>query len=53
MESHPVHLLLEPEEDTRTIEVRAIADSVKNQQKMCLVADLVLHEVIEPHGNQQ
>lgn len=50
---HPVHLLLEPEEDARAVEVRAVAESVENQQKMRLVTNLVLHEVIEPHGNQQ
>ena len=33
--------------------MRAVAESVENQQKMRLVTNLVLHEVIEPHGNQQ
>jgi len=33
--------------------VRAVAESVENQQKMRLVTNLVLHEVIEPYGNQQ
>lgn len=53
MESHPVHLLLEPEEDTRTIEVRAVTDPVEQADEFGLVADVPLHEVIEPHGYQQ
>ena len=50
---HPVHRLLEPEEDTRTIEVRAVTDPVEQANELGLVADVPLHEVVEPHGNQQ
>lgn len=53
MESHPVHLLLEPEEDSRTIEVRAVTDPMEQANELGLVADMPLHEVVEPHGNQQ
>lgn len=52
MELHPVHRLLEPEEDTRTIEVRTVANAMEQADKLRLVADLILHEVIETKSDQ-
>lgn len=52
MELHPVHLLLKPEENTRPIEVRAVADAMEQADKLRLVADMVLHEVIETKSDQ-
>lgn len=49
---HPIHLLLEPEENTRTIEVRTVADAVKQADKSRLVADMPLHEVIKTKCDQ-
>lgn len=49
---HPIHLFLEPEEDTRTIEVRAVADAVKQADKLRLVTNMPLHEVIKAKCNQ-
>lgn len=50
--SHPIHLFLKPEEDTRSIEMRAVADAMEQADKLRLVADLILHEVIEAEGDQ-
>lgn len=47
-----IHLSLEPEENTRTIEVRTVADAMEQADKLRLVADLILHEVIEAEGDQ-
>ena len=49
---HPVHLLLEPEEDTGTIEVRAVADPMEQANKLRFVADMPLHEVIKTRCDQ-
>lgn len=49
---HPVHLLLEPEEDTRTIEVRAVTDPMKQADELGLVADVPLHKVIKSERYQ-
>lgn len=49
---HPIHLPLEPEEDTRTIEVRAVANAVEQADKLRLVADMPLHEVIKARCDQ-
>lgn len=49
---HPIHLLLKPEENTRPIEVRAVADAMEQADKLRLVADMVLHEVIETKSDQ-
>lgn len=49
---HPIHLLLEPKENTGTIEVRAVTDAVEQADKLRLVADLILHEVIKAKCNQ-
>lgn len=49
---HPIHLLLEPEEDTRTIEVRAVADPMEQADKLRLVANMPLHEVIKARCDQ-
>ena len=44
---------MEPEENARTIEVRAIADPTEQADEFRLVANVPLHEVVEPHGNQK
>lgn len=49
---HLIHLLLKPEEDTRTIEVRAVTDAMEQADKRCLVADMPLHEVIKTRCDQ-
>lgn len=49
---HPIHLLLKPEEDTRSIKVRAVADAMEQADKMRLVADMPLHEVIKTRCDQ-
>lgn len=49
---HPIHLLLEPKENTGTIEVRAVTDAVEQADKLRLVADMVLHEVIKARCDQ-
>ena len=43
---------MEPEKDARTIEVRTVADAVKQADKLRLVADMVLHEVIKARCDQ-
>lgn len=50
---HPIHLPLEPEEDTRTIEVRAVTDAVEQADKLRFVANMPLHEVIKAKCNQK
>lgn len=50
--SNLIHLLLKPEEDSRTIEVRVVTDAMEQADKRCLVANLILHEVIEAEGDQ-
>ena len=52
MQLHPIHLLLEPEEDTRTIEVRAVTNAVEDEHQMRLVADVPLHKVIKSERYQ-
>lgn len=47
-----IHLSLEPEEDTGTIEMSPITDAVEDKDKLRLVADLILHEVIKAKCNQ-
>ena len=47
-----IHLSLEPEEDARTIEVRAIADAMEQADKLRLVANMPLHEVIKTRCDQ-
>ena len=49
---YPIHLLLASEEDTRTIEVRAVTDAMEQADKRCLVANLILHEIIKAKCNQ-
>ncbi len=49
---HPIHLFLEPEEDTRTIEVRAVTDAMEQANKLRFVADMPLHEVIKVRCDQ-
>ena len=49
---YPIHLLLKPEEDTRTIEVRAVTDAMEQADKLRLVADMPLHEVIKTRCDQ-
>lgn len=44
---------MEPEENARTIEVRAVADPTEQADEFRLVTDVPLHEIVEPHGNQK
>lgn len=50
--SNLIHLLLEPEEDSRTIEVCTVADAMEQADKLRLVADMVLHEIIKARCDQ-
>lgn len=44
---------LQPEKDTRTVQMRAVADPMQQMQKTGFATDLPLHEVIETECDQQ
>lgn len=44
---------MEPEEDSRTIEVRAVTDAMEQANKLRFVADMPLHEVIKVRCDQE
>lgn len=44
---------LQPEKDTRTVQMRAVADPMQQMQKTGFATDLPLHEIIETECDQQ